>query len=159
MESESLLNIVLIEPQIPQNTGSIARMCAANHWQLTLVKPLGFSLEDKYLKRSGLDYWPFVKLEILEDLATLEALLPQQQYHIFSTKGSQNYTTRSYQAGDWLLFGSEPSGFPPGFLDRHPKQLATIPMLNPDVRSLNLATATGIVGYEAWRQIQIDTDL
>lgn len=159
MQAESIVNIVLIEPQIPQNTGSIARMCAANHWQLTLVKPLGFSLEDKYLKRSGLDYWPFVKLEILENLAALEALLPQQRYHILSTKGSQNYTSRSYQPGDWLLFGSEPSGFPPGFLDRHPQQLATIPMQSPDVRSLNLATATGIVAYEALRQIQISGDL
>ena len=148
-----MLNIVLIEPQIPPNTGTIGRLCAANDWHLHLVEPLGFSLDDKHLKRSGLDYWPFVKYSLIKNLKTLEAMIVNETYWVFSTKGKEPYTSINYQKNDWLIFGNEPKGFPDGFLDKHSKALHTIPMKNPNIRSLNLANAVSIVSYEATRQL------
>lgn len=157
--SSPALTIILIEPKIPQNTGSIARLCASNFWKLVLVKPLGFSLEDKYLKRSGLDYWPFVDMQILESVAELKVYLKPFKKHILSTKGTLDYTQRHYHKGDVLIFGNEPKGFPDGFLQDFSKDLATIPMASENVRSLNLAMAVGIVAYEAKRQIQASSFL
>ena len=153
--SKHALTIVLIEPKIPQNTGSIARLCASNFWKLILVKPLGFSLEDKYLKRSGLDYWPFVEMQTLDSVEKLKEYMKPFRKHILSTKGTLNYTKRQYQKQDLLIFGNEPKGFPDGFLKEYTDDLATIPMASEHVRSLNLAMAVGIVAYEATRQIQL----
>ncbi len=149
------MHIVLVEPEIPQNTGNIARTCAATGLQLHLVKPLGFSLEDKYLKRAGLDYWPMVNLRIH---ASLEACLAHfaaigsgGRMYFASTKAPRDYTQVSYGPQDVLVFGRETRGLPETLLARHWESCVRIPML-PDARSLNLSNSVAITAYEALRQ-------
>ena len=144
------MKIVLFQPQIPQNTGNIVRTCAVTGSELILVRPLGFNVTDRWLKRAGLDYWEGVQVEIIDDL---ESLLEKEKpsFYFFSSKASRRYDSVSYQSNDWLIFGSETHGLPARFTERWPDRCLTIPM-RPGVRCLNLATSAGIVVYEAWRQ-------
>jgi tRNA (cytidine/uridine-2'-O-)-methyltransferase len=155
---ERPLHIVLIEPEIPPNTGSTARLCAATGAHLHLVGKLGFSLDDRYLKRAGLDYWPAVKLK---QHASLDALMKDEgaapeRFFYYSTKTEKAYTEAAYQPGDYLVFGKETKGLPEELIQRENAfgRVYTIPMMQDAVRSLNLATSVGIVLYEALRQVK-----
>ncbi|MBC7962195.1 MAG: tRNA (cytidine(34)-2'-O)-methyltransferase [Steroidobacteraceae bacterium] len=145
-------NIVLIEPEIPPNTGNIARLCAATGAVLHLVGKLGFSLDDRYLKRAGLDYWEFVALKQWPDLATLQASVPEGRFFYLSTKVARSYLQAGFQPGDFIVFGKETKGLPVELLAANPETSITIPMPAGKVRSINLSTSAGIVLYEALRQ-------
>ncbi len=142
------MHLVLVHPEIHSNTGNIARTSVALGADLHLVKPLGFSLEDRYLKRAGLDYWPMVRLHIHDDIA--ELLPTSEEYWLFSSQG-RFYGDVEFGADPWLFFGRESQGLEPEILAAHPDRLLRIPML-PGVRSLNLGNAVSIVAYEAMRQ-------
>jgi len=148
-----ILNIVLVRPEIPQNTGSIARLAAATRTSLHLVGPLGFSLEDRYLKRAGLDYWPLVDLRIYTDWVQFVAVHQGFKPKLFSTHAKRTYTEAAYERDDFLLFGGETKGLGRGFIDAHPQAAYRIPIFETGVRSLNLANAVSIVVYEALRQL------
>jgi tRNA (cytidine/uridine-2'-O-)-methyltransferase len=145
-------NIVLIEPEIPPNTGNIARLCAATGSSLHLVGKLGFSTDDRYLKRAGLDYWPFVDLHYWQDLDEVKAHYPDSRFLYLSTKVSRSYLEISFIPGDFIVFGKETRGLPEELLAANPDTSITIPMPSEKVRSLNLSTSAGIVLYEALRQ-------
>lgn len=145
-------NIVLIEPEIPPNTGNIARLCAATGAVLHLVGKLGFSIDDRYLKRAGLDYWGFVTLIQWPDLATLQASAPEGRFFYLSTKVARSYLQAGFRPGDFIVFGKETKGLPEELLEANPETSITIPMPAGAVRSLNLSTSAGIVLYEALRQ-------
>lgn len=145
-------NIVLIEPEIPPNTGNIARLCAATGTILHLVGQLGFSLDDRYLKRAGLDYWEFVTLKLWPDLETLKAASSAGRFFYLSTKVCRSYIDAGFQPGDFIVFGKETKGLPEELLNANPETSFTIPMPAGKVRSLNLSTSAGIVLYEALRQ-------
>ncbi len=151
-------NIVLVEPDIPQNTGNIARLCAATSTTLHLIEPLGFQLTDKAVKRAGLDYWDAVDIT---RHASFKTFLQSNIVHrpskmlLFSTSGTKNYTEADYQPGDCLVFGSESKGLPLDLLEAHPDDVYNIPIQLGSVRSLNLANAASIVLYEALRQINM----
>ncbi|MDD2539581.1 MAG: tRNA (cytidine(34)-2'-O)-methyltransferase [Desulfuromonadaceae bacterium] len=145
-------NIVLIEPEIPPNTGNIARLCAATGSVLHLVGKLGFSLDDRYLKRAGLDYWEFVALKLWPDLETLQAAASEGRFFYLSTKVDRSYLEAGFQPGDYIVFGKETKGLPEELLRANPETSFTIPMPSEKVRSLNLSTSAGIVLYEALRQ-------
>lgn len=152
--TEAILRVVLINPQIPPNTGNIARTCAATKTELHLVGPLGFEISDRYLKRAGLDYWPYVKL--LYHL-TIDDFYAYQQKSGgraigFSVRGSSSYVEYTYQSGDWLLFGSETDGIPADLLNKC-DDTVYIPMAEPGVRSLNLSVSVAIGLFEARRQL------
>lgn len=144
------MKIILFQPQIPQNTGNIVRTCSVTGCELVLVRPLGFSVSDRWLKRAGLDYWEGVNVELIDDL---ESYLEKAtgNFYFFSSKATQSYTDVKYEKEDWLIFGSETSGLPPSITERWSSQAVTIPML-PGARCLNLATSVGIGVYEALRQ-------
>jgi tRNA (cytidine/uridine-2'-O-)-methyltransferase len=142
-----MFNVVLVEPQIPQNTGNIARLCAATGMQLTIVGEPGFSLSDRYLKRAGLDYWEFVRIEHISNGQAFLAELDMAHAHLLTTKVKRPYTQIRPQIGDSFLFGRENAGLPEWLLKAHPGSCFTIPMKNSHVRSLNLATSVGIVMY------------
>ena len=134
------LNIVFVEPEIPPNTGNIARTCAATDTTLHLVKPLGFSIDDKHLKRAGLDYWPYVNLEIHENLVSFLNKYKGQRMWLATTKGENLYTEAEYQDGDFILFGRETKGLPRDFIDENKEKNIRIPMSeNTRTRSFNLA--------------------
>lgn len=147
------LKIVLVEPQIPQNTGSIARMTAATGTELHLIEPLGFELSDRYLKRAGLDYWPEVKLTIHPDWQSFLATSNPERMFFLSTKAKRSHFELRVEPGDYFIFGSEDTGLSPYYHQAYPDLFFRIPMTNPKVRSLNLATAAGIVLYEGIRQL------
>lgn len=144
------MNIALLNPEIPQNTGNIARTCAAAGATLHLIKPLGFSLEDKYLRRAGLDYWRMVEYRVYEDFEELLAAYPKAGMHFLSTKAPRRYTDVSYGADDFLVFGCETRGLPESLLKKVYDRCARIPMLE-GARSLNLSNSVAIVLYEALR--------
>ncbi len=147
-----MFNIVLINPQIPPNTGTIGRLCVNIGATLHLVKPLGFSIDDKEVKRAGLNYWSKLDLVVWENLEEfLEANPPNERFHFATTKTDKLYFESSYKDGDFLLFGSEVSGIPANILGSHQEQCITIPMTK-EGRSLNLGISVGIVAYEALRQ-------
>lgn len=152
------MNVVLVEPEIPPNTGNIARLCAATGATLHLVGPLGFRLDDKTLKRAGMDYWQHVRWREWKSLAQLETTAreehPRTAFYYVTTRSRRPYTQVGYQPGDYLVFGRETAGLPQPLLDAHPDRTVTIPMFNPAARSLNLATAAAIVLYEALRQVR-----
>ncbi len=148
-------NIVLVEPEIPPNTGSIARLCGATDTVLHLVKPLGFSTDDKHLKRAGLDYWQFVRIIYWDNLDKFLEEQPEKRLHFLSKKVNRLYTDASFKPGDFLIFGKETKGIPEKILHLYHDRCYTIPMSNPNIRSLNLAMSAGIVLYEAIRQQQI----
>lgn len=144
--------VVLVEPEIPQNTGNIARLCAATRCPLHLVGPLGFSIDDKAVRRAGLDYWPLVDLHRQVSLAQLRHDHPDTRWILFSARSTRSYLHAGYGPGDALLFGRESVGLPRELLEEHADDVYAIPTLGP-VRSLNLANAVSIVVYEALRQL------
>lgn len=148
-------NIVLVEPEIPPNTGSIARLCGATNTTLHLVHPLGFSTDNKHLKRAGLDYWEHVDIKYWESFdAFLEA---QNEYKLYfmTTKTTRPYFSAQFKDGDYLVFGKETKGLPEETLTLYEDRCLTLPMPNENIRSLNLAMTAGIVLYEAIRQTDI----
>lgn len=152
MSQQIPFNIVLVEPEIPPNTGSIARLCGATDSVLHLVKPLGFSTDDKQLKRAGLDYWQHVKIVYWDNFEEFLASASLEKLHFFSKKVATPYTKSNYKPGDFLVFGKETKGLPPFIIDSMPDKCFNIPMTNPNIRSINLAMCCGIVLYEAIRQ-------
>jgi tRNA (cytidine/uridine-2'-O-)-methyltransferase len=148
-----MLHVVLIEPEIPPNTGNIARLCLAAGARLHLVGPLGFSLEEKALRRAGMDYWEKCDVKQWASFADLRANDPQARYFFFTTKTESVYWHEVFQDGDHLVFGRETRGLPESLLAENAPFCRTIPMV-AEARSLNLATAAGIVLYEALRQIR-----
>ena len=153
--SSAELHIVLVEPEIPPNTGNIARLCACNDWSLHLVKPLGFSLEEKQLKRAGLDYWDVLKLTVHENWGEFEEKekpdLDQCSYFL-SAKAKKSFWEAPPKSKMYLVFGSETKGLPPEFHQQYFNRFFQIPMLNPRGRCLNLSTSVGIAAYEMFRK-------
>lgn len=145
-------HLALIEPEIPQNTGNIARLCAATGTVLDLVEPLGFRLTARDVKRAGLDYWDAVRIQRHASLRAFREQNANRRLFLFSTSGQTSYTEASYQPGDLLVFGSESRGLPLDWLEEHPDRVLNIPIRLDQVRSLNLANAASIVLYEALRQ-------
>ena len=144
------MKIVLVNPLIPPNTGSIGRLCAATGTPLALIEPLGFSLEDKHLKRAGLDYWPWIDLTVTDDWRSI--LNGGGRPWLFTKSATRSYYDVDYQPGDLLVFGSETQGLPKEILEMWPEQRVRIPMDNNNVRSLNLAQCAAVALYEARRQ-------
>lgn len=149
----SRIKICLVEPEIPPNTGNIARLCAASFSDLHIVGVTGFRLDEKAVKRAGLDYWDEVNIFRHIDLQELYESLPESRFIYFTTKVDRKYTDWKYQPNDCLIFGRETRGLPEDLLNANLENCLTIPMPNPNVRSLNLATSVGIVLYEGLRQI------
>jgi len=147
------MKIVLYHPEIPQNTGNIGRLCVATNTPLYLVRPLGFFIDSKEIRRSGLDYWENLDFTLVDSLEEIKEQNPGSRLWYLSTKGKQIYTDVKYQKDDILVFGSEGSGLPPEIFEKYPDSILTIPMWGP-VRSLNLATTVGVVLYEGYRQIK-----
>ena len=147
------LSIALVEPEIPPNTGNIARLCAATSTILHLVGKLGFELSDAALKRAGLDYWDSVQIAIHENFETFRQSFTTTQFYFLSTRAKKSYTEVQYRPGDMLVFGCETRGLPNEIIAANREHLLGIPMRTRAVRSLNLSTAAGIVLYEALRQI------
>ena len=148
------MHIVFVEPEIPPNTGNIARLCAATFTPLHLVGKLGFRTDDKAVRRAGLDYWSEVEIHYHLDIEVLYSALPGCRFLYFTTKAERAYASFQYAPGDCLVFGSETRGLPEDLLRANWERSLTIPMPNQRVRSLNLATSVGIVLYEALRQIK-----
>jgi rRNA methylase, putative, group 2 len=147
------IHIVLVEPEIPPNTGNIARTCAATGSKLHLIKPLGFSIDDKTLKRAGLDYWPFVDLEVHESLHDFLDKYRRAPMYLATTKGIRCYTDVVYEDGAMLLFGKETAGLPRDFIEENKDKTIRIPMsLDTRLRSLNLSNSVNIVLFEVLRQ-------
>ncbi|MDU2065250.1 MAG: tRNA (uridine(34)/cytosine(34)/5-carboxymethylaminomethyluridine(34)-2'-O)-methyltransferase TrmL [Sporomusaceae bacterium] len=146
------MNIVLFQPEIPGNTGNIARMCAATGCSLHLVRPLGFSTDDKHLKRAGLDYWHLVDVFYYDSFAEVEAKFQGHRFFLNTTKGQKAHSEIAFQKEDVIVFGRETAGLPQEIMDRYPDSWLRIPMIE-DARSLNLSNAVAIVAYEALRQI------
>ena len=148
-----MFNIVLLEPQIPPNTGSTGRLCGATNCNLHVVGKLGFELSDRTLKRAGLDYWDNISWEYFEDINSYYAhLIKIKNFHLLTTKSPFSYTSKQFKPGDFIVFGSETKGINETFLKENWEKTCTIPMMNNNIRSLNLATSVGIVLYEALRQ-------
>jgi tRNA (cytidine/uridine-2'-O-)-methyltransferase len=147
------LHVVLVAPEIPPNTGSIARLCAATGTRLHLIRPLGFSLDDRYLKRAGLDYWPYVDVHVYDDWPQFRQRHLNTPLHFFSARARRSYLTVRYGRGDALVFGSETKGLPAALLAAHATATYVIPISSPHVRSLNLSNAVSVVVYEALRQL------
>ncbi|GAB0172786.1 tRNA (cytidine(34)-2'-O)-methyltransferase [Helicobacter trogontum] len=149
---QSLFHIVLVEPQIPQNTGNIGRLCVAAHTTLHLIHPLGFSTKQKDLKRAGLDYWQYLEVYEWNNLESFwQTYVPNTTHFFFSTKASKVYFDANLKDGGFLYFGREDAGLPPHILESYANQVYKIPM-QKGVRSINLATSVGAVLYEGVRQ-------
>ena len=148
-----MIRVALVEPEIPPNTGNIARLCAATHVPLHIVGVTGFRLDDRAVRRAGLDYWPEVDLQKHVDLENLHQSLPQARFLYLSTKADKSYAEWTFTPQDCLVFGRETRGLPEQLLRENWDRCLTIPMPNPNIRSLNLATSVGIVLFEALRQI------
>lgn len=147
------MHVVLYQPEIPPNTGSVARLCAATLTALHLIEPLGFKIDDKHLKRAGLDYWPYVDLRVHKSWDDFLAQQPGARLFYFSKRASRSYTTARYEEDDFLVFGPETRGLPQTLLDENAARAYRIPMSGQGVRSLNLSNAVAIVLYEALRQM------
>ena len=148
------IHVVMVNPEIPPNTGNVARTCAATNSVLHLVKPLGFDISDKALKRAGLDYWPYVTLEVHESLDEFLDKYQGRRMFLATTKGGQKYTDVSFEDEDMILFGRETAGLPRDFIKEHEDEAIRIPMSeNTRLRSLNLANSVNIVLFEALRQL------
>jgi tRNA (cytidine/uridine-2'-O-)-methyltransferase len=148
---EPELHVVLHQPEIPYNTGSVGRTCVAVGAKLWLVRPLGFRVDDYYLRRAGLDYWEKLTWQVVDNWQELRTALPISRYWLFTKKATQLYAGVEYRRGDVLVFGSESQGLPDILLDEHPHDLLRIPTRS-DVRSLNLSNAVAVASYEALRQ-------
>ena len=147
-----MLNIVLVEPEIPMNTGNVARTCAATGSRLHLVRPLGFDISDKAVKRAGLDYWDLVDLHVYDSLADLFRQEPAPDLWLTTTKAARRYSDAPYRDGCWLFFGTATAGLPASLLERWPERCVRLPM-REEARSLNLANTVAVVTYEALRQL------
>ncbi len=145
-------NIVLVHPEIPQNTGGIGRLCVSNECTLHLIEPLGFSLEDKFVKRAGMDYWPHLDLRVYSNWEDFLDKNPDAEMFFFSTRGEKRYWDCNFSMGCYLVFGSESHGLPPELYERCRDRLCIIPMTGTFHRSLNLANSAAIGLYEAIRQ-------
>ena len=147
------LNIVLVEPEIPQNAGNIVRTCAVTGSKLHMVRPLGFEVSDKYLKRAGLDYWHFVDISYYDSIAeVMDKFYNGNNFWFFSTKSKLIHSDAQYKDGDFLVFGKETKGLPESLLEQHYDECVRIPMLN-ETRSLNLSNSVCVGVYEALRQL------
>ncbi len=146
------LHIVLYQPEIPHNTGSVGRTCVAAGCKLWLVRPLGFRLDDYYLRRAGLDYWEHLDYEVVDDWAALVARLPRRQPWLFTKTATASYLDATFAPADVLIFGNESQGLPPSLREQYAERLLRIP-IRPEARSLNLSNAVGIVTFEALRQL------
>ena len=151
MKQQIPFQIVLVEPEIPPNTGNVARLCAATGTPLHLVGKLGFSIDDRYLRRAGLDYWSEVEVTTWPDLDALQCANPHARFVYTSKKAATSHASFQFFEGDFLVFGKETQGLPEELIDANPATSIRIPIFG-NVRSLNLSTATGIVLYEALRQ-------
>ena len=147
-----MFNIVLVEPEIPQNTGNIVRTCAASGCKLHLVRPLGFEVSDKYLKRAGLDYWHFVDISFYDNIGELFAKFPEGRFWFYSTKAARTHSDVQYREGDFLVFGKETKGLPEELLAKRYDEAVRIPMIG-EIRSLNLSNSVAVAVYEGWRQL------
>lgn len=145
------LNIVLYQPEIPQNTGNIARTCVLTNSTLHLIKPLGFNIDDKAVKRSGLDYWSELKLEVHESYEDFIKKYGDKKIFLASTHGGNYYSEETYKPGDFIMFGRESSGVPQNVHEAHTN--IRVPMINTSTRSLNLSNTAAIIAYEALRQM------
>jgi len=143
--------VALVHPQIAPNTGNIARLCVASGTELHLVRPMGFVLDDKEIRRSAMDYWSRLRLRVHDDLSAFLSHVGAARMWMFSTKGTRSHWDADYRDGDWLVFGSETHGLPSSLLTRDPERVVRIPQA-PDERCLNLSTAAGIGLYEALRK-------
>lgn len=154
MENSTLFKIVLVEPEIPQNTGNIGRTCVGVNCELHIIGPMSFEINDTQLKRAGLDYWQHLKwfyYPTYEDW--FKTVADPRRIFYFTTKVKKTYFEVSYQTGDWLVFGKETKGLSPEIIQKNNQQAVTIPQVGP-IRSLNLATAVAISIYEGYRQVQ-----
>ena len=145
------LHIVLHHPEIPQNTGNIGRTCVALNAKLWLVRPLGFRLDAKHLRRAGLDYWQHLDWEVVDCWEDIPRKIPQRRFWLFTKTADNLYSEVAFEPGDALVFGAETRGLPPSLLQQYPEQLLRIP-IGPQVRSLNLSNAVAVAAYEAIRQ-------
>ncbi|MDA8163484.1 MAG: tRNA (cytidine(34)-2'-O)-methyltransferase [Desulfobacteraceae bacterium] len=145
-------HVVLVEPEIPPNTGTISRLCGATDSVLHLVKPLGFNTDDRHLKRAGLDYWRFVRIVYWDSFWEFLQANDTGRMHFLSKKAAAPFTECRFRPGDFLVFGKETKGLPEEILWQFPERCYAIPMSNPNIRSLNISVAAGIVLYEALRQ-------
>ncbi len=151
-----MFNIVLVEPEIPQNTGNISRTCAATHSVLHLVRPLGFEISDRTLKRAGLDYWQFLDVRYYDSFQELlDKYYDGTNFYFMSTKGAKVYSDAKFKDGDFLIFGKESHGLPEPLLEKHYDYTLRIPMWK-DLRSLNLSNSVALTLYEALRQTGFD---
>ncbi len=146
-----MFNIVLVEPEIPENTGNISRTCSVTGARLHLVRPLGFCVDDKHLKRAGLDYWKYLDISYYDSFEEVERAHPYARFYLASTHAKRNYAEIAYQDEDFLVFGKETAGLGPALLTRRAEDAIRIPM-QKDRRSLNLSNSVAIVLYEALRQ-------
>src|ERR671923_2085675 len=147
------MDVVLFEPEIPPNTGSVARLCAATLTPLHLIEPLGFKIDDKHLKRAGLDYWEFVDLHVHKSWGDFLTRAAPKNLLFFSKRAAKSYTSVRYSENDFLVFGPETRGLPQAMLDTYGSCFFRIPMMGSGVRSLNLSNAVAIVLYEGLRQL------
>ena len=150
-----MFNIVLVEPEIPQNAGNIARTCAATGTKLHMIRPLGFEVSDKYLKRAGLDYWHLVDISYYDSFEELKEKYPESRFFYFTTKARHRHSDVAFQDGDFLVFGKETKGLPEELLMKNEETCLRIPMF-ADARSLNLSNSVAIAVYEALRQTDYD---
>ena len=146
-----MFNIVLVEPEIPQNAGNIARTCAATGCALHMIRPLGFEVSDKYLKRAGLDYWNLVDISYYDSFAELQARFPHATYYYFTTKAKHRHSDVAFKDGDFLVFGKETKGLPEELLMQNEETCLRLPMRG-EARSLNLSNSVAVAVYEALRQ-------
>ena len=154
-----MFHVVLLEPEIPQNTGNIIRLCANTGATLHLIRPLGFRLDDRQMKRAGLDYREWMEMQVHDSFSDFLGNYPDKTVYGYSTRGSRLYTTVPYKAGDILLFGPETRGLPDNLrTSLQPDHLLRLPM-RPESRSLNLGNSVAIVLYEAWRQCRFANDI
>ena len=145
------LHVVLVEPEIPGNTGNIARLCAATGCRLHLVRPLGFSTDDKHLKRAGLDYWHLLDISYHDSFEELQTLYPNGRFFCHTTKATRFHSDVQFKGGDFLVFGKETAGLPPEILMQYPEFCIRLPMIE-GARSLNLSNSVAVSVYEALRQ-------
>ncbi len=154
MNDKEVFHIVLVEPEIPPNTGSIARLCGATNSVLHLVKPLGFLTDDKHLRRAGLDYWKFVDIRYWDSFDAFLEAQDENKLYFMTTKTDRSYADADFKRGDYLVFGKETKGLPEEILNLYSERCLTLPMSNPNIRSLNLAMTAGIVLYAALQKNQ-----
>jgi tRNA (cytidine/uridine-2'-O-)-methyltransferase len=154
----SFVNIVLFQPEIPQNTGNIARMCVANDLKLHLIKPLGFEITDKHLKRSGLDYWQYLDYLVYENWEEFLSHVNKSRIWFLTTKAEKSFWEVEFKQGDYLVFGPETKGLPEDLMRQDWNQAIKVPMRGKHARSLNLASTAQTVYYEAFRQLSVSSD-